>query len=170
VAVVAVVPSLDELLLAGVSFRDAVPPDRLASVLGRAPRIHEGKAAPALFGHRNNQFHTFDELGIYGIEDHATRLVHSVSFVFELDGGPFPIGKTFSGSLTIGGADVAAGADPDVLARTSGLPFKHFLAGIWSAKKEGGIHVALEPCVRRTRAGMRDHRARRLGTVAVSFR
>jgi hypothetical protein len=51
-------------------------------VLGRPSRIDAGEPAP--IGFRNNQVWYFDDIGVYLMEHHATRLITSIGFVFNL--------------------------------------------------------------------------------------
>ena len=55
-----------------------------AAVLETPARTEE-PSPPAPYGHRNNQIHLFDDLGLYLIEHHATRLVVAVVFVLWRD-------------------------------------------------------------------------------------
>jgi len=70
--------SLEGLLLNGRLFKSPVSPDEYAAVLKSPVRIVE-PSPPAPYRHRNNQIHLFDDLGLYLIEHHATRLMQSFS-------------------------------------------------------------------------------------------
>jgi hypothetical protein len=100
-AVVAVVSSKG-LALNGTLFDDKVALSHYQTVLGLTSRtIEAGGTAPV--GHRNNRIHLFDDAGVYLTEHHASRLVESVNFVFELSESLFPLKEAFSGRLTVFG-------------------------------------------------------------------
>lgn len=67
------------------------PPDRT---------IAAGPPAPV--GHRNNHVHLYDRLGLYLNEHHATREIQAVSFVWNLERGPFPPRNPFCGTIRLG--------------------------------------------------------------------
>jgi hypothetical protein len=73
--------------------------------LGSPSRTVEA-GPPAPFGHRNNQVHVFDSLGIYLTEHHATQLVESVNFIYEPTESPFMIEKAFEGKMDLDGQSI----------------------------------------------------------------
>ena len=81
-------------------FNEKMPLERYRSALGQPTRTIDA-GPPAPLGHRNNQIHLFDAIGIYLTEHHASRLIESVNFVFDLEESPFPIGRPFAGGLTL---------------------------------------------------------------------
>ena len=72
---------LDGVILNGVSISEALPPEALYKILGIPDRV-DVPATPAPFGHRNNQIHVYDSLGIYFHEHHFTQLAMGLTFVF----------------------------------------------------------------------------------------
>jgi hypothetical protein len=57
---------LDVTVINGLAVMAAVQPQRLWAVLGEPSRIVD-PAAPAPFGHRNNQIHVYDNLGLVAV-------------------------------------------------------------------------------------------------------
>ncbi len=66
--------------LNGRSFCDAEPAKVFHELLGHPDRLEEA-GQPAPFGHRNNQIHFYDDLGMYLNEHHYTILIQGVTFV-----------------------------------------------------------------------------------------
>jgi hypothetical protein len=113
VAAVTADASLDGLRLNGRLFQSPVQPTEYAAVLESPPRVVE-PSPPAPYGHRNNQIHLFDELGLYLIEHHATRLVDAVVFVLWLEESAFKPVCEYLGELTIGGVRFFPGMTPPI--------------------------------------------------------
>ena len=154
--------SFDGLLLNGRLFKSPVQPSAYAAVLEAPGRVEE-PATLAPYGHRNNQIHLFDELGLYLIEHHTTRLIDAVVFVLWLEESPFKPAREFVGRLTVGGLRVF----PGMLAREfsgSTIPFQGPVLGLWSAEKDG-VWIGLSAHGIRQKSG---HRGKHLRFESVS--
>jgi hypothetical protein len=90
----------DGLELNGQHFRTRLPLKVYQHALG-LPTETLDAGAPAPFGHRNNQVQIFGSTGIYLTEHHASRLIESVNFIFDPAESPFPISRSFGGTLRI---------------------------------------------------------------------
>jgi hypothetical protein len=157
--------SLDGLLLNGHLFQSPMQPSEWAAVLGSPVRVVE-PSPPAPYGHRNNQIHLFDELGLYLIEHHATRLVDAVVFVLWLDETAFKPVCEYSGELTIGGVPFFPGMTPgDYVGGT--IAFEGPVLGLWNAKRDG-IWIGLNAKGMRQPNGRRGKRLRFVD-VSVCF-
>lgn len=117
------------LSINGQLFNTPVPLAQFEAALGHpAHTIAAGPPAP--YGHRNNQIHCFEEDGIYLIEDHATWLVGSVNFVFDLNESPFRVETIFTGELVVDGQRFRAGMserDLDLRRFERYLPGRYYL-------------------------------------------
>jgi hypothetical protein len=143
--------SKEGLILNEVLFNSKTVLNYYETVLGASSRtVEAGQPAPA--GHRNNQVHIFDDIGIYVTEHHASGLIESVNFVFNPSEIPFPIGHGFSGDLTLFGFPVQAHTtENDVLAE----PFRKDLPGEYSVAGEH-CRVLVSLIGRRTSSGKRS--------------
>lgn len=157
--------SLDGLFLNGRLFDSPVQLPEYTAVLGVPTRTEEPSPL-APYGHRNNQIHLFDDLGLYLIEHHAMRAIGSVVFVLWLEESPFRPAREFAGLLKIDGVTVF----PGMLVKEfscSNIPFVGPVLGLWSAKKNG-VWIGL--CARgiRQKSGRRGKRLR-FESVSVCF-
>ena len=149
--------SFSGLLLNGRLFQSPVQPSEYSAALETTARVVE-PAPPAPFGHRNNQIHLFDSLGLYLIEHHATRLVGSVVFVLWLEEAAFKSGREYSGELTIGSVRCFPGMTPrDYLGGT--IAFEGPVLGLWKAHRDG-IWIGLNAKGMRQPSGRRGKRLR----------
>jgi hypothetical protein len=163
VAAVTADASLDGLLLNGRLFQSPLPPTDYAAALASPVRIVE-PSPPAPYGHRNNQIHLFDELGLYLIENHATRLVNAVVFVLWLEEAAFKPICEYSGELAIGGVRFLPGMTPqDYMHGT--IAFEGPVLGLWHAHRNG-IWIGLKAKRMRQPKGRRGESQR---FVDVSF-
>jgi hypothetical protein len=157
--------SLDGLLLNGRLFQSPIRPSEYAAVLETPVRVVE-PLPPAPYGHRNNQIHLFDELGLYLIEHHATRLVDGVVFVLWLEESAFKPEQEYSGELTIGGVRIFPGMTPrDYSGGT--IAFEGPVLGLWNARRDG-IWIGLSAKGMRQPSGRRGKRLRFVD-VSVCF-
>lgn len=124
-------------------------------ILGAPSRVTSG-ATPAPAGHRNNQIHIYDSLGVYLTEHHYTYQVEAVTFVFAVDESPFPLAEPFSGTLRLGAAVVRPGMDESFLGQCS-LPFAEQLRGSWTLD-EGVVWIGVDTMGRRLPSGRRSKR------------
>jgi hypothetical protein len=144
--------SLDGLLLNGRLFQSPARPAEYSVVLETSARVVE-PTLPAPFGHRNNQIHLFDELGLYLIEHHKTGLIDSVVFVLRQEEATFEPLNEYSGDLTIGSVRFFPGmTPPDYSGGT--IAFEGPVLGLWKASHDGiwiGLHArgARQPSGRR---------------------
>lgn len=144
--------SLDGVLLNGRLFQTPVHPSEYVAVLESPDRVVE-PLPPAPYGHRNNQIHLFDELGLYLIEHHATRLVDAVVFVLWLEESAFKPECEYSGELRIGGVRFFPGMTPRNYSAGT-IAFDGPVLGLWNAHRDGtwiGLNAK----------GMRQPRGRR---------
>jgi hypothetical protein len=155
--------SLDGLQLNGRLFQSPVQPTEYATVLASPVRVVE-PSPPAPYRHRNNQIHLFDELGLYLIEHHATRLVDAVVFVLWLEESAFKPDCEYSGTLEIGGVRFFPGMTPQDYSYGT-IAFEGPLLGLWNAHRDG-IWIGLT--ARRIRQP-NGRRGKRLRFVDVSF-
>lgn len=120
-----------------VSFATGEPPEKYHALLGPPDRIVEGPS-PAPYGHRNNQQHQYDKLGISLNEHHKSRLIQSVRIELMPERSAFPTLSSFVGSLSLCGIDVYKGTVVDEFlasARQLNLEFKPHLG--WSYYIDG---------------------------------
>ncbi len=156
------------VVINSMAISEAVPIGQLHEVLGVPDRIVD-PAAPAPFGHRNNQIHVYDRLGIYFIEHHWTRLAQSLTFVFwpEVQRFRFSPSSPFAGHLTVALYRFPIEATEAEVIRHCLIPWKGFVRGDWQAKL-GKIHVSLNAEGKRLKSGRRSAR-RRVVSVDVSW-
>ena len=149
--------SLDGLLLNGRLFRTPVLPTEYAAVLASPVRVVE-PSPPAPYGHRNNKIHMFDEVGVYLIEHHATRLVNAVVFVLWLNESTFKPACEYSGELEIGEVRFFPGMTPKDYSRGT-IVFEGPVLGLWKAHRDG-IWIGLNAKKLRHPNGSRGKRLR----------
>jgi hypothetical protein len=136
-------------------------------VLGEPSKtISAGGPPPA--GHRNNQIHFYDEMGISLNEHHATCLIQGVNVVFEPKEVPFPTQQSFGGELLIGGKPLNAEIGLRDFLKTSTIEFHPHLGYCWFSDGER-ISISLMTYAEKLRTG-RQSRIRRLSYVALDFR
>jgi hypothetical protein len=165
VAAVTADASLDRLLLNGRLFQSPVQPTEYAAVLASPVRVVE-PSPPAPYGHRNNQIHLFDELGLYLIEHHVTRLVDAVVFVLWLQESAFKPACEYSGELTIGGVRFFPGMTPRGYSGGA-IAFEGPVLGLWNASRDG-IWIGLNARKMRQPSGGRGKQLRFVD-VSVCF-
>jgi hypothetical protein len=144
------VVTADGLWINGHLFNKQVPVEHYHDALGTPSRT-VAAGPPAPYGHRNNHVHYFDSAGIYLTEHHASRLIESVNFVFDLADSPFPVDKAFSGCLKIDGRQFRSGMKERDLALAQ---FRHDLAGEYSLRLEN-CRICISTMGRRVPGGKR---------------
>src|SRR5690606_9484676 len=87
----------------------AGPASQYHAVFGTPDRIIDGSSTPAPFGHRNNQFHYYDTLGVTLNEHHYTHQIQAINFVFDTDLADHPTMSPFIGTMIIGGLRISVG-------------------------------------------------------------
>ena len=159
---------LDGVVLNGYPISEAIPPHRLHEVLGPPDRIVD-PAPPAPFGHRNNQIHVYDSLGLYFNEHHSTRLTEDLVFVLwaEEEGYEFSPCRSFSGCLRLGGYRIPIEAGESEVIRDCPIPFQKVLSGSWRAKGER-FEVGMDTMGAKMKSGRRSSR-RRVVSIDVSW-
>ena len=122
--------SPNSLVLAGMSISRALPASSFHDTLGTPDRIIS-RGQPAPVGHRNNQIHVYDSLGLYINEHHFTCLLSSVTFVLDPAHSSFPTLNPFCGNLDIGDLTITQPFHENEISQT-GLPFHSKLRGSWT--------------------------------------
>lgn len=164
---VEVILSTETFTMNGVSFRDAVEPGKVYEVLGKPSRIIEAGDKPAPVGHRNNQFHVYDQLGMYLNEHHHTGLIEAVTLVMHIPLAVADFETTFRGYLEFGDILTFPGVWEKLLKETS-IPFTCELRRSWSAQGKGfSIWVMTKP--RKLPDGRRT-RDRYISTITVCLK
>lgn len=153
--------------LNGARIAEALPPTDLYRLIGRSSRVKES-GEPAPYGHRNNQAHIYDDLGLYFIEHHYTFLVSSISFVFEpAEWRPtLAIERAFSGDLIVGNHAIVRGMNERELLKSS-VPFRQLLGGWWRAAL-GAYSIHADATGHRLRSGKRS-RSRMIVAVHIGW-
>lgn len=159
---------LDGIIISGHPISEAVQPSWLHRVLGIPDRIVD-PAPPAPIGHRNNQIHVYDDLGLYFHEHHWTRLAEDLVFVFwpEEERYAFTPRRAFSGHLKLRDYLVPTGASESELIRECPIPFDEYLSGQWRAES-GRFSVGMVSKGAKLRSGHRSKR-RRVVSIDVSW-
>lgn len=152
----------------GLAIEAAVSPRRLWEVLGEPSRIVD-PATPAPFGHRNNQIHVYDRLGLYFNEHHFTRLAQGLTFVLwpEEHRYSFCPSLAFAERLRLCGYEVPPVASESDVIRGSGIPFRQYLAGQWGTGGDG-FGVGVSAVGARMPSGRRS-RKRRVVSIDVAW-
>ena len=120
----------DGLWINGMLIDKKQPLEHYRPALGGPSRtIDAGPPAPV--GHRNNQVHVFDSLGIYLTEHHGSRLIESVNFVFDSSHSPFPIENPYDGEVEVKGQRLRANLEESPIDTTR---FARDLPGEYSVK------------------------------------
>ena len=148
------------------SFRDAKQPKRFHDLLGPPSRI-EAMGLPAPIGHRNNQVHFYDDLGLYLNEHHDTFLIQAVTFVLWCEEAAFRPKNEIKGDLRIGGIVLTPGMTESDM-RNSTIPFVEQLRGTWHFKSNDlwiGFHSKGE-----TAPSGRRSKRRRIVSASVCFK
>jgi hypothetical protein len=156
----------DLVTINGLKIREAVMPDDLYSVLDKPSRI-VGPEAPAPSGHRNNQVHVYDDLGIYFHEHHFTYQATSMTFLFrpEEERYRFTPRLAFTGRVRIGEYALPAQPAERDLAGCP-VPLRCQL-GSWTGRF-GTIWIEFRVLGPRLRSGRRS-RAKRVINLSVGW-
>jgi hypothetical protein len=116
------------------SFRIIKAPSvaEMHAVLGKPSRIDSGEK-PAPVGHRNNQIHIYDELGITFQEHHFTKLVLCVQCWFQTNDPEyrFTPQHDFTGRLIIDGIQMPSGGNVQLFLANSPLILSDGFGGTW---------------------------------------
>jgi hypothetical protein len=128
----------------------------LHELLGNPDRIDAGET-PAPVGHRNNQIHIYDQLGLTVIEHHYTQRIESMCCWFETEEPRFRFtpSRSFSDTLVIDDVVMPLGGDVSTFATTSPVKYENGFGGLWRTGSAGfGIH--LQTRGKRLRSGRRS--------------
>ncbi len=106
------------------------PASQFHALLGIPDRIIDASEVPAPPGHRNNQFHYYDSLGVTLNEHHYTHQIEAINFVFDTGLSYHPTKQAFRGEMSLGGLRIAVGTLEQQLA-DSDLEFTAELPGTW---------------------------------------
>ena len=157
---------LEGIVISGHPIPAAVQPSWLHEMLGIPDRIVD-PAPPAPVDHRNNQIHVYDDLGLYFLEHHWTRLAQDLVFWPAEECYAFTPRRAFSGHLKLRDYLVPAGASETQFIRECPIPFEEYLSGHWRAES-GRCSVGMVSKGAKLRSGRRSKR-RRVVTIDVSW-
>jgi hypothetical protein len=118
---------------------DAAPPvAELLRVIGTPTRVDTGPQ-PAPAGHRNNQQHVFDTLGLHVNEHHHTRRAQAIGITLSADERRygFTPASAFNGDLLFDGVPMPLRATESEFLQAAPWKFQPLLAGQWSCKFDG---------------------------------
>jgi hypothetical protein len=137
-------------------------------VLGIPDRVVD-PAPPAPVGHRNNQIHVYDDLGLYFHEHHWTRLAEDLVFAFwpEEECYVFTPRRAFSGHLKLRDYLVPTGPSESQVIHDCPIPFEEWISGHWRAES-GRFSVGMLAKGARLRSGRRSKR-RSVVSIDVSW-
>ena len=153
----------NEVRLNGIQLHRSEPPSVFYEFLGAPNKV--GSTTPAPFGHRNNQFHYYDDLGITLNEHHYTRQVSEINFVFDVVESDHPTSIPYTGDFQLNQLQVSEGTLESELPQ-SGLHFTSRLGGSWNVKvptnidREREISVWVRTVGLRLKSGRRSKRKR----------
>lgn len=162
--------SLAGLSIDGVTFDRGLPLESYSLVIGPPSRtISPGPPAPC--GHRNNQIHFYDEIGIYLNEHHATFLIKEVNVLLAPEHTRFPTKEPFLGDVVVCNLVIRRGMNENEflqLSAKSSVQFRHHLGHSWYIENslyaiDIDTFAALSPSGRKSRR-------RYLSSAAFGFR
>jgi hypothetical protein len=168
VVTVDMIPDGPRVVVAGLTITTAPTVSELHAVLGPPSRIDNGER-PAPVGHRNNQIHVYDGLGLTFNEHHYTRRAQAVCCWFGTDEPRFRFTpqQSFAGRLVFNGVVMPLGGDERAFFTAAPFEFIESLGGVWSVRLAGfSIHVQARGL--RLRSGSRS-RVRQIIEVSVSW-
>jgi hypothetical protein len=157
----------------GTPIHAAEPIANYHVLLGEPSRI-AGAGPPAPFGHRNNQIHFYDNLGITLNEHHYTYQIQAITFVLDTVDAIHPTIRPFSGTLDVGGAQLAPGVSEAELANSQ-IQFTSQLRGTWFANVSSApidgreIRIAVDSAGHRLKSGRRSQ-VRRIVTITLCLK
>jgi hypothetical protein len=158
------------ITITGTPIHTAWPVANFHRIFGEPSRIVVA-GPPAPFGHRNNQIHFYDDLGITLNEHHYTYQIQAITFVLDTADAIHPTIRPFSGTLDIGGTRLVAGASEAEL-MNSQIQFTSQLRGTWFAKVSSAlvngreVTIAVDSAGHRLQSGRRS-KLRRIVSVTL---
>jgi hypothetical protein len=146
----------------------APPIETLLQAIGGGSWVDAG-ATPAPTGHRNNQIHVYDELGIYIHEHHHTRRAICISLALDVKEAAYRFipKHAFKGELRFNGKVMPLGAGEAEFVQMSPFPFQESLKGSWFSEFEG-FSVNFTSQGRLLPSGTRS-RSRRISSISISW-
>ena len=138
-----VVTGVPKMAIGGFAIVTAPTVAELHAVLGAPSRIDDGER-PAPVGHRNNQIHVYDTIGLTFIEHHYTRRAQAISCYFETEEPQFRFTprQPFAGQLVFDSIGMPLGSEERTFLSASPIEFAHWLGGSWSYQFDGfAVHV-----------------------------
>ena len=136
-----------------------------AEVLGTPSRV-VALGDPAPFGHRNNHALFYDDVGLYLLEHHATRLIQAIVFVFAHEHAILRPLRDFRDTVSLFGVAVEHPMLAREFAAKCPRPFEGVLGSIYVDCEFGT--VVLPTYAERTRSGRTSSR-RYITEVSVGF-
>lgn len=138
----------------------AGPQKNFYTLFGKPDRMADASKISAPPGHRNNQIHFYETLGVTLNEHHDTCQIQEVTFIFDVELATHPTTDPFRGRMTIGGVPIVAGALERHLSDSS-LTFTATLPGTWFTKigsnvDDQAISVAVSTMGPKLRSGRRS--------------
>lgn len=148
-------------LINGLLISTSGPASQFHAIFGIPDRILDGSPTPAPEGHRNNQFHYYDTLGVTLNEHHYTHQIQAINFVFDSHLSHHPTKHSFFGEMSIGGLRIVTGTLERQLSE-SDLKFTAQLSGTWfttipSAVEGQLITVAVLTSALKLKSGRRSN-------------
>lgn len=140
----------------------------LYAVLGSPNRIDAGEQL-APVGHRNNQTHVYDGLGLTFNEHHYTRRAQQLCCWFGTDEPQcrFTPRLPFADQLVFGDVVMPPGGDERAFFAAAPFDFVQFIRGVWSVRL-AGVSVHVQTRGRLLPSGRRG-RVRQVIAVSVSW-
>ena len=151
----------DAATLNGTPLRRSGPPSDFYSIFGIPDRVIDACPTPAPVGHRNNQLHYYDLIGITLNEHHYTHQIQAIDFVFDTSLAHHPTKSAFTGSFDIAGFHVGPKTCERQLSE-SRLQFTATLPGTWfatiSSFAANGTPISIAVCTEgaKLRSGRRS--------------
>jgi hypothetical protein len=138
------------------------------TVLGKPSRIDAGET-PAPVGHRNNQIHVFDELGVTFNEHHYTRLVQEIACWFNTKDPEyrFTPKNDFGGQLICDGVVLPLSGEVRKFLSAAPWVFEGGFGGAWQYRF-GGLSVFVSSRGPKLPSGRRS-KIREIVSVSFSF-
>ena len=126
------------IVVNGLSITTAPVVSKLHVVLGQPDRIDTGPV-PAPYGHRNNQIHVYDRLGVTFNEHHYTRRAQDIWCWFDTSElvYRFTPKEPFLGKLFFNETEIPLGGSEQKFMQSSPFKFQHTLGHVWSFRFEG---------------------------------
>jgi hypothetical protein len=142
--------------------------DEMYAALGRPSRIDSG-ATPAPVGHRNNQIHVYDCLGLVFHEHHYTRRAQGIWCWSELTepGFAFTPHEPFRGRIHFDGIVMPLGGRDIEFVHLSPFKFALTFGGVWRFAF-AGFSVILHSRGPKLRSGRRS-KVRQITDVSISW-